>query len=327
MMSTVARVVTTCQNGYRGATIEENRDYMLGILDRALRLKPDIVCLPEACTTTDVPAPKGSKVTDKFPGPTTDAVAQRAKQHRCYIICPIEIEREGKARNSAIVFDRAGDILGIYDKIHPVTTAHDYSVFEDGATPGEGPVLFDLDCGRIGIQICFDIGFPETWAALARKRAKLVFWPSAYNGGFPLQAYACTHQYYVVTSVRTDKSRIINPCGRVVAETDALVNMAAYDLNLDFAVCHYDFNYAIPDRIMDTYGDRVRVVSYKDDGYFLVEPMERELSMKQLQEEFGFEVAKTYYDRHREGYRSIKAGERPAPQKARHGDRPQYGKT
>ena len=197
----------------RASTPAQKRDTMLALFDRALKQKPDLVCFPEMFTGAKAAA------AETVPGPTTDAFAQRAKAHRCYVICPIRRIGEGKHWNSAVVLDRSGQILGIYDKVHPVTTSPDYTVFEDGIFPGGEPPVFDLDFGRIGIQICFDAGFPETWEVLARKGVKAVFWSSAYHGGFALQTYAYLHHYYVITSVHTDESRVIDPCGRVVAET------------------------------------------------------------------------------------------------------------
>jgi predicted amidohydrolase len=297
---------------------------MLALFDRALKHQPDLVCFPEAFTGVGV-APEEQQA-EPVPGPTTEAFAQRARAHRCYVICPIRTARDGRQWNSAVVIDRSGDILGLYDKVHPVTTSPDYTVFEDGLFPGGDPPVFDLDFGRIGIQICFDVGFPETWEALARKGARAVFWPSAYDGGLPLQAYACLHHYYVITAVRSRRSRIIDPCGRVVAATDAAVNFVVRDLNLDFVVVHYDFNWAIPDRMMDAYPGRVKITSYEDDGHFIVEPTDPTLTAAQLQAEFGFESACQYHDRHRQAYAQLLAGQSPRPQQAAHGQRPQYSK-
>jgi predicted amidohydrolase len=323
---TIARIVTTCQNGEGHSTVEGNRDYMLSLFDRALKQKPDLVCFPEAFTGAGIPDKARAQVAEPVPGPTTDAFARRAKAHRCYVICPIRTAREGKQWNSAVVLDRSGQILGIYDKVHPVTTSPDYTVFEDGIFPGGEPPVFDLDFGRVGIQICFDAGFPETWAALARKGAKAIFWPSAYHGGFPLQAHSYLHHYYVITSVRTEQSRIIDPCGRVVAETDSQVNFVVRDLNLDFVVAHYDFNYAIPDRLLDAYPGRVRITSYVEDGHFLVEPTDPALTTAQLQAEWGFESTFQYHDRHRDAYSALYAGQTPPAQTAAHGKREQYAK-
>jgi len=319
-----ARIITTCQNGEGHPTVAENRDAMLALFDRALKQKPDLVCFPETFTGSGVQ--DSAHVAEPVPGPTTDAFARRAKEHRCYVICPIRTVREGKQWNSAVVLDRSGQILGIYDKAHPVTTSPDYTVFEDGIFPGGEPPVFDLDFGRIGIQICFDAGFPETWAVLARKGAKAVFWPSAYHGGFPLQAYAYLHQYYVITSVHPEESRVIDPCGRVVAQTDSFMNFAMRDLNLDFVVAHYDFNYPIPDRLLDAYPGRVRVTSYVGDDRFLVEPTDPTLTTAELQAEFGFESTFQYHDRHRTAYAALHAGATPAPQTAAHGKRAQYTK-
>ncbi len=326
--SSVARIITTCQNSKGYPTVAGNRENMLALFDRALKQKPDLVCFPEGFIGL------GSKEwkPETVPGPTTDAFARRAKVCRCYVICPIPTARDGREWNSAVVIDRAGEILGVYDKAHPVTSSPDYTLFEtgplarNGLFPGGEPPVFDLDFGRVGIQICFDAGFPENWETLARKGAKAVFWPSAYDGGFPMQAYACLHHYYVITSVNRARSRIIDPCGRVVANTDERVNFVVQDVNLDFVVAHYDFNWGIPDRIMDAYPDRVKVTSYREDAHFIVEPTDRALTTAKLCAEFGFEPASQYHERHRKAHAALRAGKPPVPQTAAHGNRGQHSK-
>lgn len=321
-----ARVATVCQNGRYFRTVEENRAGVIEVLELALTASPDIVCLPETFPTVGLP--ESPEVVETVPGPTTDAVAAYARRHRCYIICPLRTIREGVVYNSAVILDRDGAVCGIYDKIHPVTVTADYTDFENGVHPGhaDGPPVFDLDFGRVAIQICFDIGFPETWASLASKGARLVFWPSAYNGGYPLQTYASLHRFYVVSSVRTERSMMIDPCGTLLATTDPRVNVITRDINLDFAVCHYDFNFGIPDRIQAAYPGRVRIRSHGDAGLFLVEPTDPTLTVAQLQKEFGFETADQYHARHREAYAALYRGEIPSVQEGAHEDRPMYRK-
>ena len=41
------------------------------------------------------------------------------------------------------VIGRSGEVVGIYDKLSPVTTTPDYTSFEDGITPGDEPCVFD----------------------------------------------------------------------------------------------------------------------------------------------------------------------------------------
>lgn len=326
-MGTRARIATVCQSGCFFDSVKKNRKYVMGLLDLALRQEPDLVCLPEAFTTVSVAGESLEKPAEALLGPTTEAVAKRAKEHDCYVICPVNTRRDSRLWNSAVVIDRSGEITGVYDKAQPVTSSSDYTVFEEGVTPGAAEIpVFDLDFGRVGIQICFDIGFPEGWQQLSEKGAKMVFWPSAYNGGFPLQVYAYLHHYYVVSSVRSDKSRIIDPLGVILAETDSHMNVICRDINLDFAVSHYDFNYSIPERIMKAYPGRVEIRSHLDDAHFLVEPTDDTLKTRQLQREFGFESTFQYHQRHREAYSLIHQGQLPVPQKAAHGDRPQYSK-
>jgi beta-ureidopropionase len=324
---TVARIATVCQGRRFGPTVEANRTRVLGLLDLALRQDPDLVCLPETFTTVSVPIEDIFQVAETVPGPTTDAVAERARRAGAYVICPIKNQREGVLWNSAIVIDRQGQIVGIYDKAQPVTSSFDYTVFESGVQPGPADVpIFDLDFGRIGIQICYDAGFPETWRRLAEKGASLVFWPSAYNGGFPLQVYAYLHHYYVVSSVRTDSSRIIDPLGQILHQTDERHNVIYRDINLDHCVCHYDFNHSIGDEIMAAYGARVEVRSDRDSGHFLIEPRDDTLTIAALQREFGFEPTFQYHQRHREAYARLRVGRATTPQEAAHGDRPMHNK-
>lgn len=324
-MGKSARIATVCQANHFHNTVEGNLKHVMKLLDIALSYQPDLVCLPEAFATASVEKPL-NELAEPLNGPIVEIIAKRAEEHSSYVICPLYTKRGERIYNSAVVIGRSGDVVGVYDKIHPVTTSHDYTVFEDGVTPGEEAKVFDLDFGRIGIQICFDIGFPETWQVLADKGAKMVVWCSAYNGGFALQVYAYLHHYYVVSSVRSDKSKIIDPLGNVLAETDALKNVAVREVNLDFAVVHYDFNYSIPDKIMKNYSKRVEVRSSLDDGLFLVEPIDPSITVEQLQRELGFEPSHKYYQRHREAYEYIRRGEKPPPQIAAHGKRAQYAK-
>lgn len=307
------RVLTTCQN-------DDRTGDNVALVSRAMALEPDVVCLPENFSKLGI---RNARKAEPVPGPTTRVFMRMAKQHHCHIICPLRTERDGMVRNSAVVIDRSGRIAGIYDKMHPVTTRHDYTSFED-VMPGPSAPVFALDFGTVGIQICFDIGFPESWAELAGKGARLVFWPSAYTGGFPLRAYAYRHHCYVVSSVRSGAARIVDPCGAVVAETTPRQQMAWYDLNLDFVVAHYDFNYRVPREIQAAYGDRVRVRSCFEEGCFLVEPLDHRITTRQLQKEFGFESIQQYHERHRAGYSAMSEGKSPPAQRAAHGRRPHW---
>jgi hypothetical protein len=130
----------------------------------------------------------------------------------------------------------------------------------------------------------------------------------------------------VVSSVRTDSSRIIDPLGQIRLKTDQRLNVIYDDINLDFCVCHWDFNYSTADKIIKAYGENVAIRSDRDSAHFLVEPKDGTITIAQLQKEFGFESTQSYHQRHRNAYPMLRAGERPGPQVAAHGDRPQYAR-
>src|SRR5205823_2957783 len=129
-MGTRARIATLCQAQRFFPSEEQNRAHVMELLDLALSLRPDLVCLPENFSTASVPAADAGELAEPVPGPTTDAAAERARRGRCYVVCPLLTRRDGQLRNSAVILDRSGGLAGIYDKRHPVTSASDYTRFE-----------------------------------------------------------------------------------------------------------------------------------------------------------------------------------------------------
>ncbi len=324
-MATIATIATTNQYGLFGGSVDGNREKMLGVVDIICKQHVDLICLPEVLPSArlgKVPA----DIAEPVPGPTTDLCAQRAKQHECYIVCPLVTKRDGAYYNSAVILDRSGEVAGIYDKVHPVTHTHDYTVMEDGTTPGSKAKVFDLDFGRVAILICFDAEFPETWAELAGEGVQMVLFPSAYPGGFQLRMYAHLHAYYVVSATREPAAMIVNPVGEVVARTDRYTNFIVRDVNLDFLVAHSDYNKQIPALVAREYANRVNVRTYPDEGKIFFEPADPSVTIAQLCEQFGIESAEVFRSRHRRAYEALRAGKTPEPQQAAHGDRPQHGR-
>lgn len=77
--------------------------------------------------------------------------------------------RAGDRRlNAALLFDPAGEEVARYDKTHLMPD--EVEVF----APGDGLPVFRAGEWTFGIQICFDMRFPENWRILRRKGAELV---------------------------------------------------------------------------------------------------------------------------------------------------------
>jgi predicted amidohydrolase/ribosomal protein S18 acetylase RimI-like enzyme len=76
--------------------------------------------------------------------------------------------------NTSYLFQRGGSIGKQY-KIHITPSERKWW----GVSSGERVEVFDTDCGRIAIQICYDIEFPELTRIAAQKGAEIIFVP--YN--------------------------------------------------------------------------------------------------------------------------------------------------
>jgi len=73
--------------------------------------------------------------------------------------------------NSAIAIDRAGTIVGSYDKVHCQT--HDLKYQAGNSLP-----VFESDFGAFGIMICADRRWPETVRTLAVRGSRIIFNPT-----------------------------------------------------------------------------------------------------------------------------------------------------
>lgn len=84
----------------------------------------------------------------------------------------------GAPRNTMILFDRFGNRVLTYAKVHTC----DFCV-EQHLTPGEGfsTTVLDTACGevRVGAMICYDREFPESARILMLKGAELLLVPNA----------------------------------------------------------------------------------------------------------------------------------------------------
>jgi len=81
---------------------------------------------------------------------------------------------DGQVYNSMMFIDRDGSIAYVYRKTH-LFGETDRAQF----APGQEIKAFDTSFGRIGMQICYDIEFPETSRLLALDGAQLICAASA----------------------------------------------------------------------------------------------------------------------------------------------------
>jgi len=307
-MARKVRVATVSWLYAGGPTVEDNRQRVRELLDQAVAEKPDIIALPETFVSQGVATASADEIAEAIPGPTTDLVATYARTHGCYIICPL-IGRHGDAlNNDAVLIDRQGQIAGIYAKIHPVVQGSEFTSLEQGITPGSEAPVFETDFGKIGIQICFDLMYPQAWAKLKEKGAEVVFWCSAYDGGKHLGIYAWLHNYYVVSAVQARHARVIDVLGETVARSGWHDRVIAETINLDTGVFHCDFNRTAIPEIRKAYGPDVEIKMWHEEGLFTLSTNRVDLSVLDVVREFRLESLDSYLTRNRALQDAIREG-------------------
>ncbi|MDR3228644.1 MAG: carbon-nitrogen hydrolase family protein, partial [Puniceicoccales bacterium] len=110
-----------------------------------------------------------------------DAILQKlsaaAALHKMYVAASVVVvdKTDGHKYNRGVLYDRAGKLVGTYDKIHPYSP----ETSEGGISPGNKTDIFQTDFGKIGMIICYDSWFNDVTELLALKGAEVILFPAA----------------------------------------------------------------------------------------------------------------------------------------------------
>jgi 5-aminopentanamidase len=166
---------------------------------------------------------------EEIPGPSTEALERECLRLGIHVVCGL-LEREGDALRNAAVLVGPDGLIGSYRKTHLPFLGVDRFV-----VPGDSLPVFDTPLGRIGIEICYDLRFPEVTRALALQGADLVAHPTNFPMAAKIQtelitvARAAENRVYLLTANRCGqerwaefcgRSQIVDPFGTRLAETD-----------------------------------------------------------------------------------------------------------
>jgi beta-ureidopropionase len=270
---------------------DENRERALRYVEAAGQRGADLVCLPEGYLGhTNAERP------EQIPGKTFDELAKLARQHGIWVVAGFYLSQSSSTkdiRNCAVVINRQGELAGCYEKMHPtINECEDY-----GVVPGSEPIVVDTDFGRVGLAICYDIGWPAYWADLAGLGAELVVWLSAYDGGFPLSYYAWAHHYQIVSSVRTDHSRMLDITGSEIASTNPWHQMREAHLDLEMDLFHADYNEHQISQVETELGDRITVKAFAEERFFTLTSNDQDWPVARIAKHYGLEAFREYYAR------------------------------
>jgi N-carbamoylputrescine amidase len=142
----------------------------------------DLVVLPELASCGYVLAEAGLREVaepEDGSGPVLSAWCDTAARYGVAVVGGFA-ELSGDALfNSAVAIGPAGDVVGVYRKLHLFAGERD--VF----APGDlGLPIFRLGGASVGVLICYDLRFVEAMRILAVGGAELVAVPTAWVNGF-----------------------------------------------------------------------------------------------------------------------------------------------
>jgi predicted amidohydrolase len=305
------RVTTTSFDTPGQRTAEQNRDQACAFVEAAGAESADLVCLPETFLESGLPADQ-LPYAEPLPGPTFDALSRLANTHRLWVVAGYSVRTDdGAIENSAVVIDRRGQLAARYGKIHPTIS----EMTRRNITPGtEGATVVVTDFGRMGLAICYDIGWPDLWAQLAEQGAELVVWPSAYDGGLPLQAYAWTHSYYIVSTVLSEHSRVIDISGAILASTSRWSRLVTTTIDLEKELLHIAPSLGQHEtlfRLQQEMGGRVTIQGFTEENFVTLESNDPDWPVARIKEHYGLLNWREYHaaanqvqDEHRRARRS-----------------------
>jgi beta-ureidopropionase len=286
-----ATVVSIDLLGWPDKTTEIRLKRMFDRMDDIAGLQPDIICLAELFDTMWVTEQRDiAEIAEdeKVPGPVTSRVAEFAKKHSCYVVCPVVTKKEGRYYNSSLLIDRKGNIAGVYHKIHPTKT----EIFPNqafkggGVTPGalNQPVV-QTDFGKVGMQICYDANWADGWDNLRRQGAELVLFSSAFPGGRMLNYYALRNNCYIASSTGQD-ARIIDMSGNNLDVSSEFVRYAWRTINLEKVnVTTWPTRDRLPD-VFNKYQDRLGIKVWGNTGVITIESRGPQLKVMSVLKEF-----------------------------------------
>ncbi|MGJ5040175.1 MULTISPECIES: N-carbamoyl-D-amino-acid hydrolase [unclassified Bradyrhizobium] len=232
---------------------------MIALMDEAKRKDADLIVYPELALTTFFPrwymedqAEVDSWFESEMPNAAVQPLFDRAAQHQMAMYLGYaELTPDGHHYNTAVLTDRAGNIVGKYRKVHlpgheefEPERSHQHlekRYFEPGDLGF--PVWRSLD-GIIGMAICNDRRWPETYRVMGLQDVELVLigynTPSVnslksaeglqqrlFHNRLSAQAGAYHNSCWVVAVAKAGVedghhliggSLIVNPDGEIVAE-------------------------------------------------------------------------------------------------------------
>ncbi|HZK83142.1 MAG TPA: carbon-nitrogen hydrolase family protein [Desulfosporosinus sp.] len=186
-------------------------------------------------------------------GETTNHLASLARTHGLFLVGGSIPELSGELLyNTSVVFNPQGEIIAQHRKAHlfDVRIKNGIEFTESLVlSPGNTATLFETPWGKIGVEICYDLRFPELTRKMAKDGAHLVIVPAAFNmttgpihWELLFRARALDNEIFMLGAspardpqasyVAYGHSLAVNPWGNVLAQLDEKPGLLMVELDL-----------------------------------------------------------------------------------------------
>lgn len=214
----------------------------------------------------------GRQYAETIPGPTTNRLAELARQYRLWLVpgSMLESTPEG-VYNTAPVFNPEGELVTKYRKMYP------FEPYEK-VLRGHQTCVFDIPgLGRLGLCTCYDQWFPELIRQLVWEGAEVVLNPvNTTTPDRPLevvmtQALAIFNQVYFLSVNGLDhggwgRSLLVDPEGRILHQAGEVEWFMTEVLDLDrVSRCREEGTYGLA-QILKSFRDAGHSFAVYDQG-------------------------------------------------------------
>lgn len=300
-MAKKIKVATTCRrcNSIPSNTSINHTDdtviaYINEVLETVKERQPNLIVLPEMCDL-----PNGWDMDtyinyiENRTGIVYEYVVEKAHQMKAWIaFSTVRKIEDGSFRNSCILIDTTGNVQMIFDKLHPTL-----GELEIGILPGDEVKVLNCELGSIGASICFDLNYTDIAYEYKKHNLDLLLFPSLFSGGIQQQLWAYTTGAHLIGACGGCLATIVSPTGEILEKSTGYFLEVVYEINLDFALVHLDFNWDKIRALTNKYASIVTMHDPGGTGFVILTCESENHNMKEMLEEFEIEVLSNYLQR------------------------------
>ena len=236
---------------FKASTIkEQNLKKIISFIKKAAKQRAELCAFPEFMMfyTTSSQSPEDlASLAETIKGPFVKAITKVAKENKIQVIGTFyeKSSKKNKVYDTAFFINKSGKLLSKYRKIH----LYDALGFHESEKLIAGSKIIrpiKSTIGNLGMQICYDLRFPEMSRKLALSGSDILVAPSAWVKGKMKEEHwitinktrAIENGCFVVApdqvgNIYCGRSIVVSPFGKVLLDMKKRQGIGFVNLKLD----------------------------------------------------------------------------------------------